>query len=140
MKNITLILISLMFLTGCEKEVSDLQDRGGVKYEVNSETPFTGKVSLNHKNGQKAYKGSFKDGKHEGVHTEWHENGQKKSEITYKDGKWDGIWTHWHENGQKEAERTFKNGKLDGLLTEWHENGQKKSEDNYKNGVLLYKK
>ncbi len=38
MKNITLLLISLLFLTGISeaKEVTSLQDRGGVKYEVNS--------------------------------------------------------------------------------------------------------
>jgi len=43
MKNTILILISLLFLTGCEKEVTSLQDRGGIKYEVNSEVGFTGK-------------------------------------------------------------------------------------------------
>ncbi len=43
MKITILILISLLFLTGCEKEVTSLQDRGGVKYEINSEVGFTGK-------------------------------------------------------------------------------------------------
>ena len=50
--NITiLILILFLFLTGCEKEVSSLQNRGGVKYEFNSETPFTGKLVEKYENG-----------------------------------------------------------------------------------------
>ncbi len=53
MKNTILILISLLFLTGCEKEVSSLQDRGGVKYEINSEVGFTGKYVEFYKDGQK---------------------------------------------------------------------------------------
>ena len=46
MKNLTLILIPLLLLTGCmeEKEVSSLQDRDGVKYEINSEVGFTGRL------------------------------------------------------------------------------------------------
>ena len=51
MKNTILILIPLLFLTGCEKEVSSLQDRGGVKYEINSETPFTGRLVEKYENG-----------------------------------------------------------------------------------------
>ncbi len=115
MKNVTLILISLMFLTGCEKEVSELQDRDGIKYEINSNTPFNGRVVVNYSNGQKAYKGSFKDGKHEGTHYQWHTNGQLTEETNYKDGKLDGLYARWFESGGKKANRSYKNGVLVGI-------------------------
>ena len=92
MKNTILILISLLFLTGVSegKEVSYLQDRNGIKYEVNTDVGFTGKYVSYYKNGQKAYKGNFKDGKEEGLHISWHSNGQKWSEGSFKDGT---FWT-----------------------------------------------
>ena len=65
MKNTILILISLLVFTGVieGKEVTYLQDRNGVKYEVNSEVGYTGKYVSWHKNGQKAYVRKYKDGK-----------------------------------------------------------------------------
>ena len=53
-----------------------------------------------HNNGQKCEEGYYKDGKKNGLHTEWYENGQKKSEGTWKDGKEDGLHTSWYENHQ----------------------------------------
>ena len=114
MKNSILILISLLFLTGVSegKEVSYLQDRNGIKYEVNTDVGFTGKYVSYYKNGQKAYKGNFKDGKEEGLHISWHSNGQKWSEGSFKDGKEDGTRTKWNENGQKVSEKIYKDGVL----------------------------
>ncbi len=45
----------LLFLTGVSegKEVTYLQDRGGVRYEVNSKTLFTEKLVEKYLNGQK---------------------------------------------------------------------------------------
>ena len=64
MKLITLVLLSYFFLTGVSegKEVTYLQDRGGVRYEGNSKTPFTGKVIEFYKDGQKK-EINYKDGK-----------------------------------------------------------------------------
>tara|TARA_B100000315_G_scaffold242395_1_gene264513 strand:- start:45 stop:350 length:306 start_codon:yes stop_codon:yes gene_type:complete len=63
---------------------------------------------------------------------------QKLTEVveTYvddKDGKWDGLITEWYENGQKSYEATYKDGEQDGLATWWYENGQKEYEGTYKN-------
>ena len=55
---------------------------------------------------------------------------QKLTEVveTYvddKDGKWDGLITEYYENGQKKEEATFKDGELiestswDGDGNEW---------------------
>ena len=107
---------------GCGEKKSDgvnfdeLEDREGVAYLKNSDSPYTGKCF------------------------EFHDNGQKKTERNVKDGKPDGLSVKWHENGQKKSEVNFKDGKLDGLTVSWHKNGQKKTEINYKDGTLISSK
>ena len=85
-------------------------------------------------NGQKAFEGTYKDGKESGLHTSWHKNGQKEYEATYKDGQLDGLETQYYENGQKELEVTYKDGKEDGPQTQYYENGQKMSEATFIDG------
>ena len=41
---------------------------------------------------------------------EYYPNGMKWWEVTLKDGKEDGLWTQWNENGQKSEERNYKDG------------------------------
>ncbi len=129
---ITILAFSLNALS--EKTVDYLQDRGGIRYEINAEKPFTGKLLKKYENGQKWSETNYKDGKKHGLQTYWHENGQKEFEGNYIDGKEHGLQTLWRENGQKEYRKNFKNGKRHGLDTEWYENGQKESETNYKDG------
>ena len=125
MKNTILILISLLFLTGC----ASLYDRKINKYrEVIKESPFTERVWGTYKNGrdgQKKYEKIYKDGELDGIHTQWYEHGKKKDEISYKDGKRDGLTTGWYRNGEKEYEVNYKNGKKNGLETIWYFSGQK---------------
>ena len=79
---------------GCGEKKSDgvnldeLEDREGVAYLKNSDSPYTGKCF------------------------EFHDNGQKKSEENYKDGKFDGLMVSWHENGQKMKETNYKDNEL----------------------------
>jgi len=49
-------------------------------------------------------------------------NGQKSIEETFKDGKLNGLGTEWYENGQKKYEATFKGGEI---ISEkcWDEDG-----------------
>ena len=44
-------------------DASKLVRRDGLRYEGDSETPFTGVVVEKHENGQKSAEGTFKDGK-----------------------------------------------------------------------------
>tara|TARA_B110000977_G_C10740510_1_gene362820 strand:+ start:243 stop:617 length:375 start_codon:yes stop_codon:yes gene_type:complete len=90
-----------------------LQNRNGLAYEINSNTPYKG------------FAQSF-----------W-KNGKKRSEVNLKAGKQDGLVITWYENGQKSAEGNYKKGQLNGLVTTWHENGQVKKKENYKNGKLI---
>ena len=103
-------------------------------YRVNESEPYSGWVKSMLRSGVKGGLYRYKDGKLDGLMTQWHENGQKKEEETYKDGKKDGLDTVWYENGQKSVEATYKDGKLDGLQTTWHVNGQKSEEATYKEG------
>jgi antitoxin component YwqK of YwqJK toxin-antitoxin module len=103
-----------------------IQNRNGISYMPNSDKPFTGKYVSSYGNGQKKSEENYKDGKQDGLATEWYKNGQKKIEINYKDGKEDGLATVWYGNGQKQGETTYKDGKPNGLATEWDKNGRKK--------------
>ena len=107
-----------LLMVGCGDgivEYGDLEDRNGVMYLPNEETPFTGRTE------------SF------------HENGQKKGEVTFKDGKPEGPWTGWYENGQKTSETNYKDGKYHGLSTEGvgSRTGRRKGKEKYKDGKLM---
>jgi antitoxin component YwqK of YwqJK toxin-antitoxin module len=136
MNNTILILISLLFLTGCmeERGVPYLQEKNGIEYEVNSEIPFTGKYVEKYENGQKKLEKHYKDGELNGLQTHWNENGQKEFEGNLENGWEEGLHTSWYENGQKFYEGNYKNGELNGRFTEWYKNGQKFYEGNLKDG------
>jgi len=134
-----LIITALMLVVGCSKPINEdsLIDRNGVKYQQDSQKPYSGKVFRLYDTGENKNEGIYKDGKLEGLWIEWYENGQKKLEVTFKDGKEDGLFTKWYDNGQKGSEGTYKNGKQDGLFTSWYENGQKSEEITYKDGEMI---
>ena len=90
-------------------------DREQLVYQAGKETPYTGWVKGVHGNGQVSALVPFKDGKEDGLWTQWHDNGEKKQEGHYKDGEQDGLYTEWHDNGQKMKEGHFKDGEMDGL-------------------------
>ena len=89
MKRLLLIVLPLLLIVGCSKPLDDesLIDRGGVKYQQDSQKPHSGKVFRLYENGEKKLEGSYKDGKKDGLWTYWYENGKKKYEIIYKDGE-----------------------------------------------------
>ena len=129
MKNF--LIISLFFLiVGCPKLIDEpsLIEKNGVMYLPQSDKPYSGDVSKLDNFGKTLLKGTYKNGKKDGLWTWWYENGQKRRERTFKDGEQDGLWTQWYENGQKDFENLWKDGKLDGLSTFWYEYGQKMGE------------
>ena len=89
-------------------QFSNLEERKGIRYLKNSDTPYTGKFFHIHSNGQKRTTGDFKDGKPEGLMTYWYKNGQREMEGAFKGGKRNGQVIWWHENGQKRGEANFK--------------------------------
>ena len=93
-------------------DMESLEERDDLYYQPNESEPFSGWAKTMSDSGQVAVLGRLKDGKLDGLWTDWHENGQKEGERTFKDGKRDGLVTTWHEDGQKEEERTYKDGEL----------------------------
>ena len=70
--------------------------------------------------------GNYKDGKLDGLSTDWYEGGQKKSKINYKGEMKDGLSTYWFERGS-------------GLLTlKMEEYGMKRTTKMDKNMVSLF--
>ena len=107
------LITSLLFLSlGFSQKEYNYNDiiemNNGLWTEKFSDEPITGKVY--HSTGKIYGETTFKDGKKDGLWTQWDENGQKRFEVTYKDGKNDGLWTQWYENGQKKYEGTYKDG------------------------------
>ena len=81
-------LLLVMGMVGCGEvktgevktvDISKTVERGGLRYEINSETPFTGVGVEKYENGQKREQATFKDGK-EVSKTEWDEEGNEIKE------------------------------------------------------------
>ena len=127
------ILCALALFAGCAKEVGfdDLERRDYLTYFEGK--PFTGVAVRKYKDGQKWFEDTYKDGKKDGLLTEWYENGQKKEETTYKEGEKHGL-TSWYDNGQKKWESTFKDGKNYGLWIFYNEDGTEKFRWTFKDG------
>ena len=89
-------------------DFDSLEERDGLFYQNNE--PYSGWLKNMYDSGQVEELVQAKDGKPDGLMTEWHENGQKSVEATYKDGEKHGPIRGWHENGQKLAEGTYKDG------------------------------
>ena len=159
-----IIFFALIIIISCSKEIpySQSVERNGLKYEVNSEEPFSGTIISNsvysdlnfkmsykngvlngvsegyYSNGQIKYKENYLNGKPDGVQEAYYESGQIKSKSTIRNGELDGIAEKYYENGQKEYKHLFKNGKRanEGVHTTYYFNGQIKSKFNYLNGEL----
>ncbi len=111
-----------------------LQDRNGTKFEINQETPYTGKVVGLFENKQRRFEASYKGGKADGLETHWFDNGQKAREASHKDGLAEGVTTLWFRNGQKSEEIAFLAGKRHGDSRAWHATGKPEREMTYLHG------
>ena len=109
MKQTLLIITALMLIVGCSESdaqtyqfANGFHDNGMVK-EIKYHKKTRDGIELvkgetYYSSGQKESEGTYKDGKKDGLHTEWYKNGQKKWERTYKDGKKiEEIW--WDRDG-----------------------------------------
>ena len=92
------LLISLLLIVGCAKPINEnsLVDRNGVKYQQDSQNPYSGEVFDLYNNGNKKLEGSYKNGKW----TYWYANGQKASEGTHNNGEFI-LQKCWDEDGNE---------------------------------------
>ena len=84
-----------------------------------------GLLRVRRKNGMLYQEINLKDGKKNGVRTEWDREGNKKSENMFVDGKLNGLSIQFHDNGQKNCEEVLKDGKeVEGTLKYWNRRGE----------------
>ena len=79
---------------------------------------------------------NYKDGKLDGLSTEYYSNGKAKTEQNYTAGKLNGVSTFYLENGVKEKEQTYKDDIKNGASKIYYPNGKLKSEAMIKNNKL----
>jgi antitoxin component YwqK of YwqJK toxin-antitoxin module len=132
-----LTTLCLVLLVSCSNEVpSDkLVERQGIKYEINSTTPFTGSSVSYKKNGQIYWRQNYKNGIEHGLY-EMFSNGQLIRWGNYKEGIEHGPYEMFHENGQLSVRGNKKNGKPDGLWEGFSENGELEQRLTFKDGVI----
>ena len=121
------VLLCVFLLSACapsEVPYDKLLERNGLKYEINSQTGFTGVATVYYENGQLDTKATYKDGKLNGIYEEYYEDGQLSWKQTYKDEKPNGLNESYYENGQLHYKSTYKDGKRHGLSEDYTENGQ----------------
>ena len=113
-----------------------LQDRNGIRYEVNQAEPFTGVVTGQYANKQRRIESHYNQGKLHGTQTVWFDNGQKQSLTPYQNGQPHGNQTVWHRNGKTQSVTPYQNGKRHGTHKEWDDKGKLRTETPYQNGEL----
>lgn len=135
--------------------------RKGIRYLVNSDTPFQGKIygyydngaldrvatyksgvpdgpyELYHSNGQLEVKSSFKGAEeNENIHgafEKYFSNGQLFIKAHYKNGIKDGSYEQYYENGQLNFKTVYENNELSGPYESYYESGQLEFKTAYKN-------
>jgi len=130
------IIVYLIFnyLNNHEVLTSELNDRNGVYYLVNSDSPFSGLAASYHSNGQIMKRIDISNGKIYGRSEIWYANGQLEVQANYIEGQLDGVFNKWYENGQIELRVQYRGGILSGLGEQWYESGQLQKRINYKYG------
>ncbi len=117
-------LLCLLLLIGCGKKVDNLVERNGVKFEIDSTTPYNGIYKSYYENGQLKTEENYKYGKLEGVAKAYDESGKPKMEINYKNGIREGVVKFYNKNGKLKTELNYKNGKIWGIYKQYSDNGQ----------------
>ena len=108
----------------------DLVKRDGITYKKFTNIPFTGSV-------EGVPKGTYRNGKRDGVWEMYHLNGQLWMEGTYKDGKKEGVWEEYEDDGQLYRKGSYADDKRDGVWEFHNENGSLSSKTTYKDGEII---
>ena len=129
--------ISLLLLIGLawgqkDYNINQLIEQGGIYMEKFSDEIVNGNV-YQMSDDIIIPLGKMKNGKKDGLWTEWYPN-KRKLEETYKYGMLDGFVSLFYKNGQREWRHTYNNGQFDGLWTYWYEDGHKMKEGSFECG------
>ncbi|HMB92648.1 MAG TPA: toxin-antitoxin system YwqK family antitoxin [Rhodothermales bacterium] len=142
------LTFSLVLAAGVQAQVAqaDLEQREGLWYDKDSETPYTGLVAEPDR-----MEGRMEAGKRVGEWVWYYPSGQREFLMVYDDEGQRVRAEGWHPNGNKDSERRFKDGQVDGVMRHWDHNGVLRQEHHFKagqphgkdtlwdhNGALLY--
>ena len=108
----------------------DLVVRYGITYKKFTNIPFTGSV-------EGVPKGTYKNGKRDGVWEMYHLNGRLWMEGAYKDGKKEGVWEEYEDDGQLYRKGSYTDGKEEGVWKFYYQNGQLWKKETYKDDKLI---
>jgi hypothetical protein len=105
-----------------------LLKREMIYYQVNSQVPFTGILTVMHRPdgnapSKTAVAANFKAGKLHGNVKEFYRSGQLFKDLTYANGKMHGVCKVYGSNGQLLIEGNYAMGNNNGLLTCYEPNG-----------------
>lgn len=114
MKNIILVLISIVFFSCSNKKEIAYFENGKLKYEVN-----------------------LRNGLREGEFISYCENGEIELKANYLNGKLNGSSIKYFSNGEIKEIANYLNGKLDGSSIKYFSNGKIKEIANYDKGEII---
>lgn len=132
-----ILFSTFLVLASCgqnEIDFSQISTRNGLAYQVNENSPFTGKVSSKLENGQIIISGSYKNGKKDGEWLEYFNNGQLKKKENYSSGNYDGKFESYNKDGSPVILTNYSNGKLNNNYKEYNRKNILISDINYDNG------
>lgn len=134
-KTLVVCLLIIGFISCSEKEVeiTNLVDRNGVMYEVNSDKPFTGRILSKYKNQQFKTVGFYKKGLKNKMWEHFKENGQVTHRIQYKKGKQNGLFEEFNDGNIKIISKQYRLDSLDGDYKTYDEKGKLSREGIYNN-------
>jgi len=115
------------------QQTPEIQTIDNIAYQLDSDTPYTGKCNMYYDDGSKLSEGYYKNGKEDGMWVSWNTDGHKCSESNHKDGENHGLEKHWYNNGVTSTKGQYHKGKRVGIWYAWHTNGNKSHEGEYKN-------
>jgi hypothetical protein len=142
MRKLTITFLTIVFcLTSSiafSKTVAptDLVERNGITYKKFSNKPYSGSVEGADELSL-SVKGTYRNGKRDGLWEAYWDNGQLRYIRTYKNGVSVGDRESYYKNGKLWMKGTYKDGKKDGVVEWYHENGRLVKKFTYKNGELI---
>ncbi len=139
MKNISLFLLSLLFVVSCTQNQTETSTAQTVnadefKLEKVSGTELE-KASKYDKDGKLILQGFLKNGLKTGEWVEFNTEGKIVSITSFWDGKFNGYYFGFDGRGNLENQAYFKNDKLDGKVLKI-KYGNTEEEINFKDGKL----
>ena len=90
----------------------DTVTRDGLIYHQLSTEPLTGAVVSFYDDGRLESRGTYIDGKREGLWEDFYEHGQLERRGNFKDGEHEGLWESFDEDGNLIKTEEYKDGEL----------------------------